>query len=111
MISMDGAEFQDMETGSGRLATTVEIERVTRTELVGKTGLSVLCRGCYRRQIRVRLSYYGNQDFNEGSGRSSRSDSAQTGSPDGRPTRRKGGGWAHCVDATKQARTESKYCR
>jgi len=28
---MDGAEFQDMETGSGRLATTVEIERVTRT--------------------------------------------------------------------------------
>jgi hypothetical protein len=39
---MDGAEFQDMETGSGRLATTVEIERVTRTELVGKTGLSVL---------------------------------------------------------------------
>src|ERR1700676_751791 len=72
---------------------------------------SIRCRGCHRRQIRVRLSYYGNQAFNEGSGRSSRSDSPQTWPPDGRLTRRKRGGWAHCVDATKHARTESKYCR
>ena len=69
------------------------------------------CKGCYRRQIGVRLSYHGNQGFNERSGRSSRSDSPQTWPPDRRPTRRKGGGGTYCVDATKHARTESEYCR
>jgi AbrB family looped-hinge helix DNA binding protein len=29
----------------------------------------------------------------------------------GDPLERKGGGWTHCVDATKHARPESKYCR
>jgi hypothetical protein len=77
----------------------------------GLTSRQIRCRGCCRIRIRVRLSYYRNQDFNERSGRSSRSDSPQTWPPDGRPTRRKGGGWTHCVDATKHARTESKYCR
>jgi len=50
------------------------------------------CRGCYGRQSRVRLSYHGNEGFNERSGRSSRSDSPQTWPPSGRPTRRKGRG-------------------
>jgi hypothetical protein len=35
---MDGAEISRIRrTGSGRLASTIGIERVTRTELVGKT--------------------------------------------------------------------------
>src|SRR5271157_5360392 len=66
--------------------------------------------GCWREQNEVRLSYHGNEGFNEGTGCSSCSDPAQTGPTDGRPAGYKSGGRAHRVDTAPDAPGKSEHC-